>query len=521
MQNRVKRDAIVLAAFFGSSLGLAGYFDAFDQFASFAGRHQLHGIEEVIAAIFLFGFGVMVFALRRLAELRDFEKHARILARVDELTGVPNRRRFLEELKGWKSDLGIGQTCVVLLVDLDRFKAINDLYGHRLGDEVLKATARRLKEIAGDRALVARIGGDEFALLMPVVSDHDAPRRVAEQIVYEIAQPIQLAALTVRVGVGVGVAFCEQAEKTILTEQDGDDIETVLRQADMALYQAKARGHSGYQFFCQALDQELRNKIELEREIDDALRSGLIVPYYQPLVDLRSGDVVGLEALVRWEHPRRGLLSPATIIPVAESTGTISDLTFSILRRAISDAKMWPSNLSIAVNLAPQLFSDAWLAQKILQVLSEASFPCRRLELEITETALIENKHQAKVAIESLRKLGVQIAIDDFGAGYSGLNYLHQFKLDRIKIDQSFVTDLASNRDSAKMARGIMDFSQMLGLKTTAEGIESDQVRKMLLRLGCDTGQGYLFSKPKPASEINRYLLAARGRRLESSAAVA
>jgi diguanylate cyclase (GGDEF)-like protein len=513
MKNRVKRDIVLLAAFFGSALVLAGYFDAFDRFARFAETHHLHGTEEVIAAIFVLGFGVAIFALRRLAELRILEQRARNLARVDELTGLPNRRRFLEELKTWKSVLGTGQTCVVLLVDLDRFKSVNDLYGHRIGDEVLKATARRLKQIAGDRALVARIGGDEFALLLPVVSDQEAPRRAAEQIVHEIAQPIYLAALTLRVGVCVGVSFCEESAETILTHQDGDDIETVLRQADMALYQAKARGHSGYQFFCQALDDELRNKIELEREIDGALKSGQIVPYYQPLIDLTSGDVVGFEALVRWEHPSRGLLSPAIIIPVAESTGTISDLTFSILRRAIADAKMWPNDLSIAVNLAPQLFADAWLAEKILQVLSEASFPCRRLELEITETALLDNRNEVKATIDSLRNLGVQIAIDDFGAGYSGLTYLHQFKLDRIKIDQSFVADLATNRDSEKMVRGMINFGRMLG---TAEGIESDQVRKMLLRLGCDTGQGYFFCKPKPASEIQRYLSAARDDGFES-----
>jgi len=245
------------------------------------------------------------------------------------------------------------------------------------------------------------------------------------------------------------------------------------------------------------------------------------VPFYQPLVDLKSGEVVGLEALVRWEHPTRGLLPPALIIPVAESTGAISELTFSILRQAIVDANKWPNDLSIAVNLSPRIFADAWLAEKILPVLAELSFSPHRLELEITETALLENIDETKATIESLRNLGIRMAIDDFGAGYSGLAYLQQFKLDRIKIDKSFVTDMSVNRGAAKIVQAIVSFSHALGLKTTAEGIESIDVLNMLLGLGRDTGQGYFFCKPKPASEIRRYLVTTQARRSDGSAAVA
>jgi len=503
----------------GSVWALSAYFDVFDQFAVFVTRHEVWGFEELVAALFFLGFAVMIFALRRLSDLRDLAQRAQQLAREDELTGLPNRRRFLEELDTWQSGLEEGQGCVLFLIDLDQFKPVNDLYGHRLGDEVLRTTARRLKNISGDRAFVARIGGDEFGILMPVVSDHEAPRRLAERIIDEIPQPVRLAALAVKVGVSIGMAFCKRSIRTtVLTEQDGSESETVLRQADMALYQAKALGRSGYHFFCPSMDEELRSRVDLEREIDGAIKSGQIVPFYQPLIDLKSGEIVGLEALVRWQHPTRGLLPPAIIIPVAESTGTISDLTFSILRQAIVDAKTWPNDLSIAVNFSPQIFADAWLAEKILQLLTELSFPPRRLELEITETAVLKNIDETKVVIDSLRNLGVQMAIDDFGAGYSGLAYLQQFKLDRIKIDKSFVTDLPINRDSRKIVQAIVSFSHALGLKTTAEGIETVEVLSLLRELGCDTGQGYFFCKPKPASEIHRYLVTTRARRSESAA---
>jgi diguanylate cyclase (GGDEF)-like protein len=275
LKRRVARDVVLLVALFGPILALSVYFDVFDRFAGFVRTHKVWGLEEFIATIFFLGFGLLIFALRRVSDLRGLEERARHLAREDELTGLPNRRRFLEELGTWKATLEEDQACVVFLIDLNQFKPVNDLYGHRLGDEVLRTTAQRLKRIAGDRALVARIGGDEFGILMPMVSDPEAPQRVAERIIQEIPQPIRLATLEVKVGVSVGIAFCKQSKgTTILTDQDGGEIETVLRQADMALYQAKARGRSGYHFFCQAMDEELRSRIELEREIDGAIKSG-------------------------------------------------------------------------------------------------------------------------------------------------------------------------------------------------------------------------------------------------------
>jgi diguanylate cyclase (GGDEF)-like protein len=489
------------------------YFDLFDNFASFAAGYQAWQLEEFAAAIFLLGLAALLFSIRRVFDLRAAHGQAAKLARQDVLTGLPNRRLFLEELNNWKSLLGADERCALFLIDLAQFKPVNDLYGHRLGDEVLRVTAARLKQIVGDRAVVARIGGDEFGILLPVASDEEAPLRVARRIVDEVPEPIHLASLSVKVGVGVGIAICTADDDQLneLTTQDGDAAETLMRQADMALYQVKREGRSGCYFFHQELDGQLRQRIELEREIASAIEAGQIVPYYQPLIDLKSGTVLGCEALARWEHPRRGLLPPSILIPIAEGTGSISEMTFSLLHQAIRDAKTWPDELSVSINLSPRQFADSWLAEKILRALTDNTFPAHRLEFEITETTFIDRVDEAKTTLQSLHNLGVKIALDDFGAGYSGLPYLRQFEFDRIKIDRSFVTDMLTNPADQKIVEAILSFSRALGLQTTAEGIESLEVRNRLIELGCSTGQGFYFCKPKPNSEVLRYLDDARG----------
>ena len=279
-----------------------------------------------------------------------------------------------------------------------------------------------------------------------------------------------------------------------------------MRQADMALYQAKKEEGSSYHFFHPTMDVELRQQVELEREIGAAITAGQIVPYYQPLVDLKSGAVIGCEVLARWEHPRRGLLPPSIFIPIAEDTGNISELTYALLRQAITDARTWPETLSISLNLSPRMVANSWLPQELMKILTEHSFPARRLELEITETSLIECASAASAALKSLRNQGVQIALDDFGAGYSGLSYLRQFEFDRIKIDRSFVADLLDDPQTLKLVEKIIGFCRTLGLQTTAEGIETLALQNRLTELGCDVGQGYFFCKPKPNSEILAYL---------------
>ena len=508
LNHRATRDALIVAALAVPCFAAAVYFDVFDRFADFARPYQDWQLEELAATVFFLGLAALLFSIRRMSDLRAAQKEACDLARQDVLTGLPNRRCFLEELSNWQSLLLTDERCALFLVDLDQFKPVNDLYGHRVGDEVLRVTAARLKRIVGDRAMVARIGGDEFGILLPVVSDEGAPLRVARRIIKEVPEPIQLASLSVSVGVGVGIAICTPDDNQLneLTAQDGSANETLMRQADMALYKAKREGRSHYYFFHQEMDDQLRQRIELEREIGPAVEAGQIVPYYQPVIDLKSGAVVGCEALARWEHPRRGLLQPSTLIPIAESTGLISELTFSLLNQAIRDAKVWPGELSVSINLSPRQFADGWLAEKVLRILTENAFPAHRLEFEVTETTVIERIDEAQATLQSLRNLGVKIALDDFGGGYAGLSYLQHLGFDRIKIDQSFITDMLTNPDDQKIVELIVNFGRTFGLQITAEGIESLEVGNRLIKLGCGTGQGYYFCKPKPNSEILRYL---------------
>ncbi len=508
IQSRANRDILIIISLGLPCLAATVYFDLFDKFAEFAWKHEAWKLDEIAVTVFFLGLGALLFSFRRVVDLRRAREEAHGLARHDELTGLPNRRQFFEQLSDRKARLKQNEKCAVFLIDLDNFKPINDLYGHRLGDEVLRTTAARLKKIVGDRALVARIGGDEFGILLPVVSDEEAPLRVARCIVKKVPEPIRLAALSLNVGVSVGIATCtaEDDQLDVLTAQDGSAIETVMRQADMAHYQAKREEGSGYRFFRQDMDEQLRQRVELEREIGPAIKAREIVPYYQPLVDLRTGAVVGCEVLARWEHPRRGLLPPSIFIPVAENTGNISELTYALLRQALQDAQTWPGDLSVSLNLSPRMVANRWLPTDVQRILTECSFPAHRLELEITETMLIDRTKEAKAVLKSLRHHGVRIALDDFGAGYSGLGYLRQFEFDRIKIDRSFVTEMLVNPNDLKLVENIISFCHTLGLQTTAEGVESFELGKRLMELGCDTGQGYFFCKPKPSSEIARYL---------------
>jgi diguanylate cyclase (GGDEF)-like protein len=479
-------------------------FDLFDRLAAFAREPSAWPLPQIAAASFVLALGAILFAFRRMVDLRN----AWEVARCDDLTGLANRRQFFEQLSIWNARLEQHQTCAVLLIDLNDFKPINDLYGHRLGDEVLRRTAARLRKIVGESALLARIGGDEFGILLPMGGDADSPLRVAQRIVKDVPEPIRLDALSVSVGLSVGIAICGagDGQLDLLSAQDGSAIKTLMHQVDMALYQAKSKGRSGYHLFHQAMDEQLQERVELEREIGAAIKGGEIIPYYQPLVDLRSGAVLGCEVLARWKHPRRGLLQPAIIIPVAESTGNISELTYALLHQALDDVHTWPGTLFVSLNLSPLSLANSWLPEEVLRILSIHSFPPHRLELEITETTLIDRANEANVIFRSLRNLGIRIALDDFGAGYSGLSYLRQFDFDRIKIDRSFVTEMLVNPHDLRLVETIIDLCRTLGLHTTAEGIESFEMRNRLMELGCDTGQGFFFCKPKPNTEIVRYL---------------
>jgi len=461
------------------------------------------------------GFAAVFYAWRRLIDLRNeiaerqrVVQEAHLLARHDVLTGLPNRRGFLEAFPKWIDGLASNEVCALYVADLDQFKPINDFYGHRLGDEVLRIVASRLTEIVGQRGMIARLGGDEFGILLRCGRGDELPVRVARRIVHEIPTPIPLAALSVDVGVSVGVAVYDPQDQNQdeFALRDGSRVETVLRHADMAMYRAKTEGHGGYRFFDHDMDEKLQERVELESEIKQAIVDGEILPYYQPLVDLGSQKTIGYEILARWHHPKRGVLPPAVFVPIAEDTGAIGELTYALLTQAVKDAKDWPSDLSLSLNLSPRQFADACLSQRILGILSEADFPPHRLVIEITETAVVERLEEAKATLQSLRKLGVRVALDDFGTGYAGLYHLRELELDTIKIDRSFISQMLEKPEEGKIVEAIVGLGRALGLRTTAEGIESKDIQDKLLMLGCDTGQGFLFGKPEPEPTISETL---------------
>ncbi len=290
----------------------------------------------------------------------------------------------------------------------------------------------------------------------------------------------------------------DASDRNEMARRDGSQVETTLRQADMAMYRAKTEGRALYRFFDRDMDERLRQRVRLEREIKGAIAKGEIVPYYQPLVDLATQTAIGYEMLARWQHPTMGVLAPAVFIPIAEDTGSIGDLTYALLTQAVKDAKDWPSHLFLSMNLSPRQFADPWLSQRLLAILSAASFPPQRLEIEITETAVVQRLQEAKVTLQSLRNLGVRIALDDFGTGYSGLHHLRELHFDTIKIDRSFVSDMLQNAEDAKLVEAIVGLGHALGLQTTAEGIETEEVLDRLTELGCEVGQGFLFGRPEP-----------------------
>ena len=467
--------------------------------------------EEIVGFLFCLGVAFIIYAWRRFMDLRremmqrqEAEMEAHRLARHDVLTGLPNRRGFLEEFAACHASLTDDRVCALFVLDLDHFKPINDLYGHRLGDEVLRVVAKRLQRIVGEEGTVARLGGDEFGIIMPVSRDKNAQVRLARRIAHEIPKPIALAALVIEVGVSVGVAIDDQDIHTTedIAARDGSEVETILRQADMAMYRAKTEDRGSYRFFDRDMDDRLQQRVKLEGEIKGALSKDEILPFYQPIVELGSGTVIGYEILARWAHPTEGLVSPAVFIPIAEDTGVIGELADNLLMRALAEATALPDNLFLSFNLSPRQFADPWLSQKILAALIRANFPPHRLEVEITETAVVMRLDEARTMLQSLRNVGVRVALDDFGTGYSGLHHLRELQLDTIKIDRSFVMSMLESPEDAKLVEAIVALGRVLDLDVTAEGIETEPVRARLLELGCKTGQGFLFGRPQPISDL-------------------
>jgi diguanylate cyclase (GGDEF)-like protein/PAS domain S-box-containing protein len=441
-----------------------------------------------------------------ITERKRAEARIAFMAHHDALTALPNRvmlrQRMEELLSRAQRD---GRRLAALCIDLDNFKSVNDTLGHSLGDLLLQQVGERLRGSLREHDTVARLGGDEFAILQADVARPQEAGTLAERLIAIVSEPYHLDGHLVAIGASIGIA---------LAPGDGADPDRLLKNADMALYRAKADGKNAFRFFEAEMDARVQTRRRLELDLRTALQAGALDVHYQPLIDLPTGEVSGVEALLRWPHPERGMIPPAEFIPVAEETGLIGALGAFVLRRACTAAAAWPAHINVAVNLSPLQFRTGNLLATVREALDHSGLAPRRLELEITETLLLERSDQVLATLHALRALGVRISMDDFGTGYSSLSYLRSFPFDKIKIDRSFVRELDANADSQAIVRAIVSLGTSLGITITAEGVESESDLARLKAEGCNEGQGYLFSRARPQAEIAEML---RGRKIRAA----
>jgi diguanylate cyclase (GGDEF)-like protein len=472
--------------------------DAFDSLVTFLARHEDWQLDEVFFVLSFSGVAALVVAIRRAADMsREIERreHAEVrateLARHDPLTGLPNRRVLHEELaRALAAAAHAGHECAALMIDLDHFKPVNDLYGHDAGDAVLLEISTRLQDVSG-ASLIARVGGDEFVYVMEYEPGSDAPARMATQIIRSVSEPVMIDGKRIEVGATIGIARCP------VNASDPDEL---LRAADVAMYDAKRAGRGGYCYFRAEMDERLKERSALEAEMRDAIERGDITAFFQPVIDLTDRRIVGFEALARWNHPVRGLLMPDTFIPIAEDLGLIGLLSTNILREGCIAARDWPDGTTLSVNISPVQLQDPWLSARLLAVLTEHGFAPSRLIVEITENAIIDDIDLAAEVFASLQNAGIRIALDDFGKGYSSLSHLRQLRFNHLKIDSSFVRSMDS-AESQKIVSAVAGLGKALGMPVTAEGVETIAVADALSALGCEQAQGFLFGRPLSATD--------------------
>lgn len=445
-------------------------------------------------------------------KMREEQIHQ--LAFYDALTGLPNRQLFYEHLAHEIRQSDRSQSAVaVLFLDLDRFKLINDTLGHSVGDSVLAEVGNRLQQcVRSSDALsrpvheetltsVARLGGDEFTMLIGSIQDARDSEPVARRIIQALSEPMTIGGRELFITPSIGIATYPV---------DGKDAETLIKNADAAMYKAKEEGRNCIQFYSTAINDRAIAKFMMEAELRKALDQGALQVYYQPQVDLASGDIVAMEALVRWNHPQRGFISPVEFIPVAEESGLIGRVGELVMRTACAQVKAWSSegksDVRIAVNLSSRQFYDDRLANNVANVLADTGLEARRLELELTESMVMKDPKITVSSLNQLKEMGVSISVDDFGTGYSSLAYLKRYPLDVLKIDRSFVRDIATDPDDAAIANAIIAMAQSLGLNVVAEGVETSEQLEFLCRNGCNIAQGYFLGKPVPADEAETWL---------------
>jgi diguanylate cyclase (GGDEF)-like protein len=436
----------------------------------------------------------MIVLYTDISELKRRDKELHHLALHDGLTGLPNRKLFRQRVEqAIATARDHGWTVAVMCLDLDFFKSVNDTLGHAAGDHLLKCVAERLRAHFRENDMIARLGGDEFAVVIANLATPEIAARLASRLIEEVSKPVDYHGQQINVGLSIGIA---------LSPNDGIDSEAILKNADLALYRSKTDGRGTVRFFEAEMDARAQARRSLEIALRQAVSRNELELHYQPQVDIYANEILAFEALVRWRHPERGLISPLEFIPLAEETGVILSLGQWVLRRACADASEWPASVGVSVNVSPAQFKNDNLTQIVVSVLEETGLAPHRLELEITESILLRDVDANLKTLRELKALGIRIAMDDFGTGYSSLGNLRSFPFDKIKIDRSFVSDLEQNPDSMSIIHAVLGLGHSLGMAICAEGVETVGQLAYLRQEGCSEVQGYYYSKPKPVAEI-------------------
>lgn len=442
--------------------------------------------------------GGSVVILEDVTESKRAQERITHLAKYDELTGLANRNQFRERINGMLAAMHKGRNHIAIhLIDLDRFKSINDTLGHPIGDKLLKEVASRLKTIIRPGDMITRFGGDEFVVLQVGTERYQDAKWLAQRLARTLKDPFDIDGHRIDIGASIGIA---------MAPMDGVDADQLLKKADMALYAAKNGGGGDHRFFALEMEEAAQERRALELDLREALASEQFHLHFQPLVDLRTGRVTTCEALLRWNHPGRGMVPPSVFIPIAEETGLIIALGEWALLRACFEAAKWPKSVKVAVNLSPVQFRDRGLALQVVSALAKSGLPAQRLELEVTERLLLEDNDGTLAAMEQLKNLGVGISLDDFGTGYSSLNYLRKFPFQKIKIDQSFIAGLGEERDAQAIIGAVAGLGARLDKVVVAEGIETEEQMKQVRTHGCHEGQGHLFGEPMTADAVRTQL---------------
>jgi diguanylate cyclase (GGDEF)-like protein len=493
-------DAVWLTAGFVIILTIAIYLEAFDHVAELSRRHEDWELDEILTTMMLLPFGLAIYAKRRLNETRAelkrrraAEREASQMALHDPLTGLGNRRKAQIEIPPALERAGELPVTLVS-VDLNRFKPVNDLHGHAIGDELLLAVGGRLTNAARQGAKVYRFGGDEFCILVPGPFSEDELLARIEAISIAFDRRFDLTDLSVPVGASIGVTT---------TSDPALGMDELMAQADAAMYRCKQSGRNGFSFFEAGMEVAALRRAKIEEELRQALAEDRIEAHFQPLVRLEDKAIIGYEALARWCVGDGVCREPDEFISIAEESGLISDVFYAVLRKASKAARNWPAGLKFSVNLSPVQFNDPWLVERILQILVDEGIQPGRLEIEVTENALVGDFQIARDVLWSLRNQGIHVSLDDFGTGYSSLRHLSELPFEIIKIDRSFIANLSSDAAAQTIVRTVTSMAHNLGLTVTAEGIDSVDNAMTLAEYGCDIGQGYLFGRPaaqgKPA----------------------